>query len=129
MALGMCDACYKAHQKRRDPERIKAQQKRYRDKRTPRSREAIRKWSLWQKFKITPEQYEQMLQAQSGLCALCQRPERKLAKRLAVDHCHASGLVRELLCGPCNVVLGYIENEAWFSRALAYIQKHKARVA
>lgn len=129
MALGLCAACYAGHLKRLHPERYQEHQRRHRAKRLPRTREAIRRWALWQKFKITPAQYEDMLQAQGGTCALCHRPERKLGKRLAVDHCHATGRVRQLLCGPCNVVLGYIENQEWFGRASAYLERHKAEGA
>jgi hypothetical protein len=128
-AQGMCEPCYKAFLKRSDPERFKAYGRTERAKRRPRTREAIRRSALRLKFGITPEQYDAMAIAQGGVCALCQRPERTLAKRLAVDHCHATGLVRELLCGPCNVVLGYIENPEWYQRALAYLAKHRARGA
>lgn len=129
MAKGMCNQCYQQFKKLRDPEKHREQQRRFRMQRRPRTRAAIRRWHLWQKFRLTPEQYDEMLAAQDGKCALCQRPERQEGKRLAVDHCHASGLVRELLCGPCNVVLGYIESADWFPRALAYIEKHRARGA
>jgi len=129
MARGLCAPCYQRFQKQRDPERYREIERRQRAKRLPRSRAAIRRWSLWQKFRITPEQFDAMLVEQRGVCALCDRPERTLAKRLAVDHDHATSVVRGLLCGPCNVVLGYIENERWFARASAYLARHKARGA
>lgn len=128
-ARGLCGACYQAYRHRQNPKR-NAQLKREWIKRNPEKRRLqTRKGNLKWKFGITIEQYEAMLAGQDGLCALCHQHERTKAKRLAVDHCHATGLVRELLCGPCNVVLGYIENPEWFGRAQAYLQKHRARGA
>lgn len=48
-----------------------------------------------------------MLKKQKGLCRICKRP-RKL-RWLAVDHNHKTGVVRGLLCGPCNGKLGWFE--------------------
>lgn len=64
-----------------------------------------------EKFGLTPEDYDRMLAEQGGVCAICRGPESGKAygggvKRLAVDHCHATGLVRGLLCGNCNKGLG-----------------------
>ena len=65
-------------------------------------------------YGITPEEYQQMLEEQNGLCASCHQPERmKLrgrVKQLCVDHDHATGKVRRLLCHPCNAKLGWVEN-------------------
>lgn len=47
-------------------------------------------------------QYDAMLDEQDGLCAGCGRDGVKLF----VDHNHESGLVRGLLCPPCNLSLG-----------------------
>jgi len=67
--------------------------------------------------------YERMYKEQGGTCAICQRATGK-TKRLAVDHDHDTGLVRGLLCGPCNKLVGYFRNspEA-FRRAAAYLEK------
>ena len=45
---------------------------------------------------------------QGGACALCRK---KFEKGLdpVVDHCHDTGIVRGLLCSPCNTSLGYAE--------------------
>lgn len=51
-------------------------------------------------YGITAAQYDQMLEAQGGVCAVCGKPPGKT--RLNVDHDHKTGLVRGLLCWTCN---------------------------
>lgn len=63
---------------------------------------------LREEYKITFEQYVAMVAAQSGTCAICRQPP-KPGKRLAVDHCHTTGVVRALLCIPCNIAVGFFE--------------------
>ena len=69
--------------------------------------------TLLNKYGITLEQYEELFKKQGGVCALCKKPEtvRRNKKtdggeRLAVDHCHDTGLVRGLLCFKCNTAIG-----------------------
>lgn len=59
-------------------------------------------------FGLTVDEYETMLASQGGVCAICSK-ECTTGRRLAVDHDHASGRVRALLCYPCNVALGHYE--------------------
>lgn len=65
------------------------------------------------RYGITPEQYDQMLSEQQGVCAICNStPEsdrNRELQRLAVDHDHDTGEVRGLLCARCNLSLGHIE--------------------
>ena len=67
---------------------------------------------------LTMEEYEKMLTDQNGLCACCGEPETRRVGRkkrspnvplLHVDHCHATGRVRGLLCSACNQALGLLE--------------------
>lgn len=51
-------------------------------------------------YGITPEEYDEMLVHQGGVCAICLKPPA--ARRLAVDHDHRTGLIRGLLCAFCN---------------------------
>ena len=68
-------------------------------------------------YGLTATQYESMHAAQSGLCAICQKPETKRHNksgeicRLAVDHDHDSNEVRGLLCAACNIALGYFDDD------------------
>lgn len=58
-------------------------------------------------FGITVEQYDAMLEEQGHVCAICKQPERsKRYVRLCVDHCHATGGNRGLLCNRCNRGVG-----------------------
>jgi Recombination endonuclease VII len=49
---------------------------------------------------VTDEEYARLLAAQGGHCALC--PNEPKTRRLHVDHDHATGRVRGLLCHRCN---------------------------
>ncbi len=60
-------------------------------------------------YGITLEDYDRMLEAQQGCCAICSsKPEMK---RLAVDHNHSTGKVRGLLCDLCNRALGLLKDD------------------
>lgn len=54
-------------------------------------------------YNITEEEYDRLLVAQGGGCAVCARPGG--TRRLHVDHDHSNGLVRGLLCFQCNALL------------------------
>lgn len=77
-----------------------------------------------QKFGLTPEDYERMLAEQGGVCPICLAPPTA-NKRLAVDHCHRTGIVRGLLCGDCNAALGFLrDNPESANRAADYLRNH-----
>ena len=61
-------------------------------------------------FGLTIEQYEEMLRQQNGVCAICLE-ECISGKRLAVDHCHITGKVRQLLCRRCNQSMGKFNDD------------------
>ncbi len=57
---------------------------------------------------ISDAEYARLLQAQNGLCAICNREERVANKALATDHDHATGKIRGLLCMRCNAGIGLL---------------------
>lgn len=70
-------------------------------------------------YGITGDDYDSLLKAQGGKCAICRARPR--SKRLAVDHDHKTGAVRGLLCSRCNHdLLG----SAWDSLAMAVALWH-----
>lgn len=76
-------------------------------KKHPRSARDLKNDQLRWSFGITIEDYERMFVQQNGVCAVCSSPPAA-KKALAVDHCHESGLIRGLLCDPCNTALGLL---------------------
>lgn len=64
---------------------------------------------LIQKYGINLEQYDDILKAQNGLCAICFRAPG--ITPLHVDHNHTSGMVRGLLCHQCNWYLGVVDRD------------------
>lgn len=56
-------------------------------------------------YGLAPGEYEELLAFQGGTCAIPNCRARGVVKRLAVDHDHATGAVRGLLCGPHNYEL------------------------
>jgi hypothetical protein len=67
-------------------------------------------------YGITSEQYDEMLEAQGGVCAICGRPPKNMP--LNVDHDHKTGLVRGLICWSCNHrVLGAVRDSIELLRA------------
>ena len=68
-----------------------------------------RKTRLKTNYNLTELQYAEMLVNQNGCCALCKGTDEN--KHLAVDHCHATGKVRGLLCINCNTLLGKVHDD------------------
>jgi hypothetical protein len=72
-------------------------------------------------YGIQPDDYDRLYAAQGGRCAICRRATGK-TRRLSVDHDHASGKVRGLLCRPCNDLLGHARDDVdFFERAITYL--------
>jgi hypothetical protein len=55
------------------------------------------------KYQLTPDQFFKMVADQDNKCAICQI---EFSKTPHVDHCHATNIVRKLLCSHCNRLLG-----------------------
>lgn len=82
-----------------------------------------RKKGVAQRFGLTLNEYEAALarymDEQDGRCAVCRK-----GGRLELDHCHATGRLRGLLCHGCNVAAGFlIDNPANADALAAYLRK------
>lgn len=83
---------------------------------------------LKKKFGITLDQFHAMIDHQDNKCAICGngpvgRARKGGAVRLHIDHCHATGKVRGLLCYKCNTGLGVFEdNPKYLAEAIRYLE-------
>lgn len=90
--------------------------KRERNK-TPDGKRQKAAWSRRALYGMDPGDFDLMVAAQSGVCAICAKP-----RRLHVDHDHETGNVRGLLCSNCNTALGLLGEEVdVLIAALAYL--------
>ena len=82
------------------------------------------------KYGITLDDYKVMLEEQDNCCAICDQPFDPNADKWNlphVDHCHATGTVRGLLCKGCNLGIGHLkDNIATLEAAILYLKETKS---
>lgn len=91
------------------------------------------KWSQYRRDKllksaygITQKDFDKMLEAQSGRCAVCGTAENQVTNVMFVDHCHSTGKVRGLLCSLCNSGIGKLQDDPEVVlKAYKYLLKYK----
>ena len=92
-------------------------------------RKGISRAQRWERvYGITEEEYNLIWEEQGGKCALCRRATGAGRKKLSVDHCHKTGVVRGLLCAHDNAaVLGHARDEIeFFERCIDYLNNNPA---
>ncbi len=80
---------------------------------------------MLRKYGITPGDAEKMLADQGGVCAIClQPPSDPRGYKMHVDHDHATGAVRGILCYSCNSGLGqFKDNVIRMEAAIEYLKR------
>ena len=136
-----CNLAAKAARYRADPEPTKARVRKWQAENRERAKEwqrlyaasgrkgaNSRKYHLRKKYDLSVEQYDEMLAAQGGGCAICGRPPRDDIA-LHVDHCHETGRVRGLTCFRCNNALGdFNDDRQLLAQASAYLDRHDPEI-
>jgi hypothetical protein len=105
-----------------NPERVNAIQRARRA--TPEAKRRARAEHLMRKYGLTLEQYDAMLKGQGGGCFICGRAPREDIS-LHVDHDHATGRIRGILCFCCNNALAdFKEDPKLLAKAVSYLMEH-----
>ena len=77
---------------------------------------------LRKKYGIGLHQYQSVLIEQNGRCCICNKEDWR---NLAVDHNHATGVVRGLLCSTCNTGLGQFQDSVdLLNKAIEYLNRN-----
>lgn len=111
----------RAQQKRRrlHPEKTRAAVRKYRA--SPKGQAAAKRGNSKRrldKYGLTPETYNALLERQCNKCAICQEV---FVRTPHIDHCHDSGKIRGLLCSNCNVGIGYLSKKDILHQAARYL--------
>jgi hypothetical protein len=110
------DQDYQKHRERRV-----AAVRKYRKSHREEYQLVIKKWRLKHYFGLSIEDFTAMVKKQNGRCAICGMPPGN--KGLCVDHDHASGENRGLLCQTCNTGIGLLkEDPKIMKNAIAYLK-------
>lgn len=93
--------------------------------------------NLSQKYGIDRTQRDAQLAAQNGCCELCNseitfgvhEAGKRRDNTAVVDHCHASGAYRGILCGTCNLTLGNVKDSPDLLRRMAtYLERRNGQI-
>jgi hypothetical protein len=80
-------------------------------------------------YGISRAEFDKMAEEQAGRCAVCDtvpQPTSDGRRTLGVDHDHATGKVRALLCTTCNLGLGAFRDDPELLRMAAdYLEAHR----
>lgn len=107
-------------------EAYKAYQRDYYQANKEKLKERMRANALLRQYGLTVQDYDDLLEAQGGGCAVCGVEKGHAGNRLAVDHDHSTGEVRGLLCDRCNLILGKADDNPELLLGLAaYLQINK----
>lgn len=84
-------------------------------------RRTVGRWKKVEKvYGLTREQHDELLARQGNTCAICALP----MERIHIDHDHATGEVRGLLCPKCNQAIGLLQDSADIALAAAHYLKN-----
>ncbi|MFX0188518.1 MAG: endonuclease VII domain-containing protein [Candidatus Hodarchaeota archaeon] len=87
-------------------------------------KERDRWYYIKKKYGLTKEDFYAMLESQDYLCEICEREfDDKI--RPQIDHNHKTGEVREILCAPCNALIGLANDDIRILKnAIEYLKYH-----
>ena len=89
------------------------------------NKELYRSSHLQRTYGISLADYDSMLITQKGKCAICGMTPEENGQRLSVDHDHATGEIRALLCNGCNRGLGgFRDSPILCGLAMSYLYKY-----
>lgn len=60
-------------------------------------------------YGISLEEYDELVARSDNKCYVCDASPGK--RRLNVDHCHETGIIRGLLCHGCNTAIGLMQDD------------------
>lgn len=88
-----------------------------------------KKQNKFNSYNLTIDDYVKLYTNQKGCCKICGINQSDLKRKLCVDHCHETGIVRGLLCSKCNIALGMLnDNIENLKSSIKYLEESEERV-
>ena len=121
-----CTSIKNGHWDSKHPE-VRKERVRVWGNKNPERKEHHRRSGVLRRYGLTNADYDAMLLTQGGRCAICGSTDvaRKNHDKFCVDHDHATGKIRSLLCTNCNVGIGSFKDDPnLLQQALDYLRRH-----
>lgn len=81
--------------------------------------------SIKSNYGLTRIEFDRILASQNGVCGICEGEKTGPGRTFRVDHDHATGKIRGLLCQHCNVGLGGArDNPEILRKMIDYLERH-----
>lgn len=78
-------------------------------------------WHILATYKLAREDFAALVRKHDGGCHLCGKPLEFEKRAAHVDHCHATGRIRGLLCHGCNIKMSLVD-KIGIERLTEYVQ-------
>lgn len=73
---------------------------------------------------LSPKAQRSVREKHKGLCNICGVHESEFTRRHAIDHCHKTGVIRGVLCAPCNRGIGsFGDDPSRLEQAANYLRR------
>lgn len=83
----------------------------------------LRAYQVKHRYGLSEGEYDELLNVQNKMCALCGHPPRK--QKLVIDHDHTTGKVRGLVHQKCNTLLGLADDDPErLKAAIRYLERN-----
>jgi hypothetical protein len=113
-----CETTHAREYRHKHPDRVRKSRKLLYHKPGQREKRKAH-WMKW-RYGMTVGERNHMYSEQNGCCPICGAPAE--LDRMHIDHDHATGQVRALLCCSCNWFVGWIETRRHLlTTALEYL--------
>jgi len=122
----VCRACHQAkglEWRQKNPDLVRKYNEKQRAKDPAKVKRDALEAHFRRKFSMTMQDRDQMLVLQGGRCLIC-GTDKPSGKGWCVDHHHATGRIRGILCAPCNSFIGLAkEDVSVLQQAITYLEE------
>lgn len=119
VSKGRCGACYRRDIRAADPEKYRKYHRERQRRARQQNPELINRKAQAKRYGLTLAERDALFDSFNNQCAVCQSDHN-----LHIDHCHETGAVRGVLCGPCNSALGHARDSVTrLKELIAYLER------
>lgn len=139
-ANSTCKQCLKDRTSKYPPDKMREYKRAWRHRNIKAWRQSTKNWRMKNpeaasasqrrtrlaKYGLTESDFQNLIDSQQGCCAICKTLLMIGGKGgCKIDHCHKTGIVRGILCSPCNTGIGHLKDDINILQTAIYYLERK----